>query len=146
MKVVFVKEVLGQAKKGEIKEVKSGYARNYLLPKGIAVFVNDSAGRQAIAEVEAVKARTELEIEELREKISEIGEPVLSFKRKLTQKGTLFNAVKEQEIAKEFARLTKIEPIKIDLSETIKELSEHRIEIFLPHEMSVFAKIIILAE
>jgi large subunit ribosomal protein L9 len=146
MKVVFVKEVKGQAEKGEIREVKPGYARNYLLPKGIAVFAGDPIGRKVITEVEMAKSKEEAEIEALREKIISLGEPVLNFKRKLTRKGTLFSAVKDQDIIKEFARLTKLEPKKVGLDEPIKEPSESRVEIFLSHGLSVFAKITITSE
>jgi len=146
MKVVFVKEVKGQAGKGEIREVKPGYARNYLLPKGIAVFAGDPTGRKVIAEVERAKVKEEAEIETLREKIASLGEPVLRFKKKLTQKGTLFSAVKDQDIAKEFTKLTKLEPLKVGLDEPIKELSESRVEIFLDHGLSIFVKVTISAE
>jgi large subunit ribosomal protein L9 len=146
MKVVFIKDLGGQAKVGEVKEVKPGYARNFLLPEGFAVLSSDPIGRNAIRQVELKKELEEKEVAGLKEKIASLGEMELIFSKKLTEKGGLFSAVKAQDIEKEFTSKTKITGAKVELEEPIKEAGEQTIEVKLAHGLSIFVTVKVKAE
>lgn len=141
MKVVFLKDLEGHSKRGETREVKPGYARNYLIPQGIAVLVSDPSGKQIVAKVEAEKIQAEKDVEELKGKILSFSDLELVFKEKVNDKGSLFNSVKKSDIEKEFQAKTKIKPTEITLEEPIKEIGESSVEILLDHGLNLFVKI-----
>jgi large subunit ribosomal protein L9 len=136
----------GQAERGEIKEVKPGYARNYLLPYGFAVLSTDPEGKNAIRQIELQKEQAEKELEELKGKLAEFENLELIFKKKLTAKGGLFSSVKPQDIEKEFSAKTKILEAEAVLPEPIKEAGEQSVEVKLPHGLSLFVAVKVIAE
>lgn len=146
MKVVFIKDLGGQAKVGDVKEAKSGYARNFLFPQGYAVLSTDPQGQAAIKQLEVKKAKDEAEMAELREKIAGLADLSLTFAKKLTAKGGLFSAVKASDIEKEFEAKTKIKGAQAQLEEAIKEAGEQAVEVKLPHGMSTFVNVVVVAD
>lgn len=146
MKVVFIKDLEGQAERGETKQVKPGYARNFLLAYGFAVLLTDPVGKSTVKQIEKEKAEAAAELEKLRDKVAELQELTLKFSRKKTTKGGLFSAVKEADILKEFEKATGIKEAKIKLDSPIKELGKYSVEISLPHELSVFVTVEIKEE
>jgi large subunit ribosomal protein L9 len=132
MKVILKHDVKGLGREGDLKEVKDGYARNFLLPTGKAVI----ADKGAVANWErhrdqredrdrALKADAEATAEKLRELTIEI--PVKSGER-----GRLFGAVTSHQIAE----LIRREGIELDrhalhLREPIKTLGDHKVDIRL---------------
>lgn len=146
MKVVFIKDLEGQAKAGDVKEVKAGYARNYLLPEGFAVLPSDQLGQNTIRQVELRKELAEKEIVGLKEKIAQLEKLELVFTRKLTAKGGLFSSVKAADIEKEFTSRTKIGEAKVELEEPIKEAGEQAVEVKLAHGLSLFVTVVVKAE
>ncbi len=104
MKVIYLKDS-GKARKGEVKEVADGYARNYLIPYGIAV----AASPQAVKAVETQKegksqrqAREEVELQRIAELIE--GKE-LRFKAKAGAKGRLHGAITGADIAEKLSQL-----------------------------------------
>jgi len=99
VQVIFLQDVKGMAKAGELKEVKDGYARNFLLPKNLAV----EATPQRIKEWEAKKHSQEQkkakEEARLREMARQLEGRVLTLKVKTGDQGRLFGAVTNQDIA-----------------------------------------------
>jgi len=146
MKVVFMKDLEGQGKRGETKNVKPGHARNYLLPGGFAVLTTDPRGKSIVALIEKEKLAQAEEIENLKNKISELGEVELTFKRKLTQKGGLFSAVKITDIVKEFEAKTKLKADKVLLEEPIKEVGSSKVEVVLSYSLSTFIAVNVIEE
>jgi len=146
MKVVFIKDLGGQAKVGDVKEVKSGYARNYLLPEGFAVLPSDQLGQNTIRQAEIKKVQAEQEIVDLKEEIAKLDKLELVFSKKLTAKGGLFSSVKAVDIEKEFTSKTKIENAKVELEEPIKEAGEQAVEVKLAHGLSLFVTVKVTAE
>jgi large subunit ribosomal protein L9 len=132
MKVILRRDVKGLGREGDMKEVKDGYARNFLLPSGAALV----ADRGAIANWERhrdqreerdrnVRADAEAAAERLRQLTLEV--PV-----KAGERGRLFGAVTSHQIADLIHR----EGIELDrhalhLREPIKTLGEHRIDVRL---------------
>ena len=99
MKVLLIKDVKGLGKAGDIKEVKDGYARNYLIPRGFAKL----ATKEVIKEWEKEQALKEAKLKEELAKINEIKEKLenekIVIKHKLGANGQLIGSVTNKEIA-----------------------------------------------
>lgn len=146
MKVVYIKDLEGQGKRGEVHTVKNGFARNFLLPQGYAVFENDAVGKSIISQVEKEKAAAEAEIAQIKDKLAELQDLELVFKKKITEKGKLFAAVKAEDIAGEFKKKSNLEASKVELEEPIKEAGEQSVELHLAHGLSLFVTVKVVAE
>lgn len=138
MKVIFLKDVKGTAKKGELKEVSDGYARNFLLKQGLAkeanaVNVNDHKMQEKGKEIKA--QREEDEARALAEKIK--GTKIELF-TKAGESGRLFGAITNKDIADELNKKLKldIDKKRVLLDEPIKNLGAVEIEIKLHQRVS----------
>ena len=98
MKVIFQQDVRGQGKKGEMKEVSEGYARNFLIPKGLAVEANkDNMNALAIKE-KAKRAQEARERAEATENANRLKDVMVTIRAKAGANGRLFGSVTSQEI------------------------------------------------
>ena len=99
MKVIFLQDVRGQGKKGEMKEVSEGYGRNYLLPRKLAVEASkDNLNALAMKE-KARKAQEERERAQARENADRLKDVVVTIRARAGGSGKLFGSVTSQEIA-----------------------------------------------
>lgn len=147
MKVVFLKDVKGKGKKGEIKEVAEGYARNFLIKNGYAKEANNQAlselqGQQRLAEKTAA---AELQAaKDLKEKVEALE---VTIKAKAGEGGRLFGAVSTKQIAD---ALQKDYGIKIDKrkmeSEGIRSLGYTNVPVKLHQEVKATLKVHVVAE
>ena len=130
MKVIFNVDVKGQGKKGEMKEVSDGYARNYLLPRNLAVEANkDNLNALALKE-KARKAQEAKEKAAAMENAQRLKDIVTTIRAKAGANGRLFGSVTSQEIvdalkeqhgiAIEKNKLVQSDPIKNFGSYTVK--------------------------
>ncbi len=136
MKVIFLKDVKNVAKAGEIKEVKEGYARNFLFKNGLAIEATEAnlnnLKRKKEQEALAEKNKIE-EAKSLSEKLSKV---VLTLKRKAGEKGRLFGAITNTEIAEELEKIgLNIDKKLIELKNPIKEIGEYKIKVNLYREI-----------
>lgn len=146
MKVVFLKDVKGKGKKGEIKNVADGYAHNFLIKNGYAV----EASKQALSQLEGQKkleenAAAELQAaKELKEKIEQL---TVEIKAKSGEGGRLFGSVSTKQIAE---ALQKAHGIKIDKrkmeSEGIRSLGYSNIPVKLHNEVKATLKVHVVEE
>jgi large subunit ribosomal protein L9 len=133
MKVIFLQDVKGTAKKGEIKEVADGYARNFLLAKGLACEANtknmsDLAGKKASEQYKADVAK-----QEALDTAAALKDKKVICKAKAGQGGKLFGAVTAGNVAdviKEQLGIA-IEKKKVSLSSEIKAFGTYTAEIKL---------------
>ena len=132
MKVIFTKDVKGQGKAGEIKEVKDGYAQNFLIKNGYAVSYTKRS--KEILDI-TNKNKEEREKEEtkrcndLKEKLKSVN---LKFKVKTGKNDQVFGSISTKQIASELDKLGyKIDKKKIVLSSPISSLGFHEINIML---------------
>lgn len=140
-------EKLGEI--GDIVLVKPGYARNYLLPKGIAAI-------PSIGEVKRIQKRKELlekqykeeksKAEEIANKINTLGEIIIV--RKAGKAGKLFGTITTKDIVEKIAEATDIELQKkqVLLKRSIGELGEYNIKLKLHTEVTSEIKVIVKAE
>ena len=99
MKVIFNVDVRGQGKKGELKEVSDGYARNYLLPRGLAAEATaDNINTMKLRE-KAKAAQIAAEKAQAQEYAKKLGAVQVTIRAKAGKNGKLFGAVTSQEIS-----------------------------------------------
>ena len=99
MKVIFLQDVRGQGKKGEMKEVSEGYGRNFLLPRKLAVEANrDNLNALALKE-KAKKAQEARDKAQAQENADRLKEVVVTIRARAGGSGKLFGSVTSQEIA-----------------------------------------------
>ena len=132
MKVLLIKDS-NAGKAGEIKEVKDGYARNFLIPRGLAKV----ATKEVIKEWEEEQAKKEAKLQEELKKLNELKEKLentkLIIKHKLGANGQLLGAVTNKEIAESL----KAKGIEIDKKQiehtSIKAIGEYTVDVKLGH-------------
>ena len=145
MKVIFNQDVKGQAKKGELKEVSDGYARNYLFPRKLAQAATaDNLNKYKLQEKAkaAQIAKEKAQAEEYAKKLE--GAQVI-IKAKSGGKGKLFGAVTSQEISdalKEQCGI-EIEKNKIVQSEPIKSFGNYEVKAKLGYEVSGIINVLV---
>lgn len=109
MKVIFTDNVKGVASRGDAKNVKPGYFRNYLLPFGKAQLATDSL----LKEWEERRKKMMIEKEQLKAQLEEmkrrLAEAKLRIEKKVTKKGTLYGGIKPADIAKAIKEQFKLE-------------------------------------
>lgn len=143
MKVILTKDIKGQGKKGQLVEVSDGYARNFLMPRGLAKEatkenLNVMQGQQ---EAEAYKKQMALEdAKALAERLEKI---TVRIKAKSGDNGKLFGSVTSKEIVEELlsAEHIKIDKKKMVLPDGIKSLGTTEVEIKLHPGVSAKLKV-----
>jgi len=130
MKVILLQDIKSIGRRGEIKTVKSGYARNYLLPKGLAKLATE--GSVKVTETQKVEAQKH--IEELGDILktiqNETKKAPLQFKVKAGKKDEVFNSVRANEIKGALMKKYDLQNENIDVKKDhIKELGKQTIPI-----------------
>ena len=142
MKVIFIKDLKKQGKKGEIKEVKDGYAQNYLIKNGYAIKVTEKNMENYEKEKQEEKALFESNKEEallLKEKLEKT--PIL-FKVKTGEQDRVFGSVSAKQIKDELHKKGfKIEKRQIELIGSLSSLGFHNVKINLFKEVTATVKV-----
>ncbi|MEO8042963.1 MAG: 50S ribosomal protein L9, partial [Acidobacteriota bacterium] len=122
--------------RGEIVKVKAGYARNYLLPQGLATLATKGNVKQIEQEREALLKRASEERTTAELQKEQMGVIELAFERKAGEGGTLFGSVTSMDIAEALqAKGYEIDRRKIALREPIKETGEYTVNVKLHREV-----------
>ena len=138
MKVIFLKDVKGTAKKGEIKEVSDGYARNFLLAKGLAKEASQTNLNDHRQQEEAREIKIQKEEEEAVELGSKLKDVKVTIYAKSGEGGKLFGAITSKDIADQMKKQHNVEfdKRKILLTEPIKSLETMNVEMKLHPKVS----------
>ena len=145
MKVVLLKHVPKIGKAGDIKEVAVGYARNFLLPRGLAQEATDEAVARAVAQQAELTKRAQESLHQATALATQLRGLVLQVGAKASPEGTLYAALSSKVIAQAFKEkgLTiGAEQIEAD---HIKQLGEHEFRVNLDHGLEVTVGIIVQA-
>jgi large subunit ribosomal protein L9 len=147
MKVIFLKDA-PKGKKGEIKEVADGYARNFLFPKGVALPATPSAIKAAKVLSDEKAESQARQREELSRIIQELEGKELHFKAKAGAKGRLHGAITTASIADELSRLTgfEIDKKKVELEEPLHHVGSYDVMINLGTGTEAKIKVVIEEE
>ena len=132
MKVILTADVKGTGKKGEIKEVSDGYARNCLFKKGLAIEADSVSVNNLNQKKEAEAFHKQEEINAAKETASKLEGKTVVIKAKAGSNGRLFGSVTTKEIAAEIKNSLKIEIDRKKMSAPdIKNFGEYTAEIKL---------------
>ena len=133
MKVILKADIKGVGKKDQIINASDGHARNYLLPKGLAVEANNANLAKLKAKQDSAKFKKNQEKEEALKIADKLGKICLKIKVKSGENGKIFGGVSSKEIAQELEKEYGIivDKKKVELKETIKTLGQRTIEIKL---------------
>lgn len=143
MEVILLERLQGIGQKGDLKNVRPGFFRNYLLPYGKAVLATDSVKKlwekrreKFLLQKETIKTRA-------KEFLERVSGKTFVIKKKTTKKGTLYSAVTAEKVAEILKAEANVElaPEMILLKEAIKSIGAH--EIMLRVEEGVEAKVTI---
>jgi len=147
MRVILLQDVENLGKKYEIKEVKDGYARNFLIPKGLAKKAEKEALLWLETQKEAQAQKAEEELKKAQGLASAIDGQEVIIPVKIGEEGQLFESITPQKIfekLKEFG--FEIKKIQLDLEEPIKELGEFPVKIKFEHNLEAEIKVIVTKE
>lgn len=133
MRVILKAEVRGLGRTGEIKDVADGYARNYLLPKGLAIEATGGELRQLAQERQTEKTKKDRAHQDAEDLAKRLGEVTLVFKLKAGEHGKTFGSVTAKEVADALGKEAKadIDKTKIVLHEPLRSLGVHKVEVRL---------------
>ena len=142
MKIILLQSVRGLGDPGDVVNVKSGYARNYLIPKEIAVFATQSNVSQIenrIAKAKEIEADRVQTLKEVAEKLDKLS---LKFELKAGEEDKLFGSVTTQMISDSLSNDGyTIERKDIDIGAPIKTLGNHYVTVYLHKDVSAKVKI-----
>lgn len=133
MKVIFLKDVSGQGRKGEVKEVNDGFAKNFLIAKGLAAVATSEIQTKVVKEKQEQEAKKVREQERLKKLKIELEKRVFSLFMKVGDKGQVFSGVHEKDIVNAINNDlgTALEKNQIELPSVIKQVGEHQVAVKL---------------
>lgn len=135
MRVILKQDVENLGRKGDIVDVASGFGRNYLIPKKLALKVTPSNMKMIEIERQALKKRFEKERLSYQELIDRLNQAALTFKRKAKEKDIIFGSVSASDIKDALTELGfDIDRKKIILEEPIKRLGNYTVPVKIFYE------------
>ena len=150
MKVIFLQDVKGKGKKGDVKEVPNGYAQNFLLKNNLAKEANKSGISQLAGQKKAQEKQEAEILEEAKELkgFLEKEETVVELKAKAGEDGRLFGSIPSKQIAEGLNKQykVKLDKRKIELNNPIRTLGYTNVPVKLHHEVTATIKVHVVAE
>ena len=147
MEVILREHVDHLGNRGEIVKVADGYARNYLLPRKLALLANDGNRKQIEREREKFEAKEADEKKAAEAVAARVSAVEVAVARKVGENEVLFGSVTTADIAEALsAKGVDVDRRKIQLAEPIKKLGEFEIPIKLQREVTVTIKLKVVAE
>ena len=132
MKVIFTKDVKGQGKAGDIKEVKDGYAKNFLIKNGYAVLYTQRSREILDIQNKDKENKENILIRKCENLKKELKDRVLEFKVKTGKDDQVFGSISSKQIHEKLEKLGyKIDKKKIELDTPINSLGYHEVKINL---------------
>lgn len=142
MKVIFLKDVKGQGKKDEIKEVADGYGMNFLVKKGFAVPATTTNVNKRNRSLSEAALEESLLIKEMKDVKKELESKTIHFKVKTGEQDRMFGQISTKQIKKELDDLGySIDKTKIMLDHPIMSLGIHQVQVELHKEVIATLKI-----
>ncbi|MDP4104766.1 MAG: 50S ribosomal protein L9 [Bacillota bacterium] len=138
MKVIFLKDVKGKGKKGEVKNVADGYAHNFLIKQGLAIEANQSSMSLLSAQKKKEEKQAAEELTEAK-KLKEVIEKVkVELTAKAGEGGRLFGSITTKQISEELQKKhgIKIDKRKMELADAIRTLGHTKVPVKLYHDVT----------
>lgn len=148
MKVILKADVKGIGTAGTVVDVKDGYARNFLFPRGLALEATPGNLKVLEQQKAAEQARLDREQEEAQEVAAKIDGKTITLKMKTGENGKLFGSITTKDIADAIDQAygVSIDRRKIELKEPIKSLGTQQIEVRVHPEVSARITLTVAAE
>jgi len=147
MRVILLQDIEKLGKKFEVREIKDGYARNFLIPKGLAREVTKEALIWLETQKEISEKKAEEDLEKSQEIASAIDDQEIIISVKVGDEGQLFEAINAQKIAEKLKEAGfDIKKSQIELESPIKELGEFPVKIKFEHNLEAEIRVIVNKE
>jgi large subunit ribosomal protein L9 len=147
MKVIFLKDVKGQGKKGEIKEVSEGYAQNFLIAKGLASPATQGTLKQLDNQKKAEQRKKDEEKADAEALAIKLGEMTVQIKAKSGEGGRLFGAITNKQIAEVLEKQKIIiDKRKLVLEDPIRTLGVTKVPVKLHAEVTASLNVQVVEE
>lgn len=147
MEVILREDIKTLGKAGDLVKVKPGYARNFLLPKGLAYEATEGNKKRIAAETKARGVRVAAEKAEAEQQAAKLAGVHLTLARKAGEGDRLFGSITAQDVADALAAKGQaVDKRKIELEHPIKTVGDHTVAIRLHHEVTAEIRLTVQAE
>lgn len=142
MEVIFLKDVKGQGKKGDVKKVKDGYAVNFLFKNNLAVLKTEKGIEILKKEQQEEELKEEKRIREAKNLKEDLEKLTLEFKLKIGEKDKVFGSISTKQIKEELEKKNyQIEKNQILLEKPLSTLGIYNIDIVIYKKITAIIKI-----
>lgn len=142
MKVILLKDVPALGRSGEIRDVKDGFARNYLLPRGFAALATDKNLQNLAHTREAAQAREARVLRDLGGLKQQLESLVVEVRARAGEEGRLFGSITAQDIAEAINRKgVEVSKKQVEILEPIKTTGFYKIPIRLHHQHTAMVEV-----
>jgi len=126
MQVLFLKDAPGQGRKGEVKDIADGFAKNFLIPKGFARAVSAQAAVFAQQQKQQAEAKHQKELDRWQKQKADLEKRIFSVFVKTGPKGQIFGGINEKDVLASINEKmgTSFERHQLKLAHTVKSLGE----------------------
>lgn len=148
MQLLLVEDVPNLGKIGDVVEVRPGYARNYLLPRGMATLVTDHNLRLVERHKEKVQKAREAKLADLRMLAEQIARVTITVEALANEEGHLYGSVGPQEISKALKEQNLlVEPDMVRLEGVIKQANAlYEVDVHLAPEVDTKVKVLVIGQ
>ena len=147
MEIILRADVQHLGKIGEVVKVKDGYARNYLLPQGLAYPATEANKKKITYEGERLSKQQAAEKSAAETEATRLAEVHLTFEVKVGEEEKLYGSVTSSDIQRKLAELgIQVDKRKIDLAEPIRELGEYNVGIKIHPEVRPEVRVTVVKE
>ena len=144
MRVILLQDIDNLGKKYEIKDVKDGHARNFLIPKGLVKLATEEALKWLEVQKEIMEKKAEEGLKKVEEIVSKIDGVEVMISVKIGEKEQFFEKITTQKISEKLKELEfEIKPAQIELEEPLKELGEFPLKVKFEHNLEAEIRVII---
>jgi large subunit ribosomal protein L9 len=147
MKVILKHDVEKLGRKGDIVNVATGFGRNYLVPRKLAIEVTASNLKMVEIERQALKKKVEQERQSFQGTIQKLSQVTLTFPRRAGEKDVIFGSVSAGDVKEALDKLGfEVDKKRIQLDEPIKRLGNFTVPVKVYHEDKAEVKIVVVKE
>ena len=148
MKVVLLEDIPGTGRAGEIREVSKGYAKNFLMPRGLALIATPAIIKQVELRLEREKLEESVDREKLVELAQQIEGKEIHFKARLGSGERLFGSITAADVAEELSRAigSVIDKKKIDIEKSFRQTGSYEVAVKLASDIKPKITVVIEEE
>lgn len=147
MKIILLQDVDKVGKKYEVKRVASGYARNFLIPKGLAKLATEESLKWLETQKEILKKKAEEELKTVQGRASELDGLEIIIPVKIGEEEQLYESITSQKISDKLKEAGfNVKKSQITLEKPIKEIGEHSVKVHFEHNLETEIKVIVTEE